>query len=814
MNHLFSDIRYGFRVLLKNPAVTVVALLTLALGIGANSAIFSVVNSVVLRPLPYAEPEQLVTVFSQFPTMNFFEFWTSEPEYLELRAQNEFLADIGGYRVGGANLTGDGDPVRLTACVATATMFSTLGVDALLGRAYGPEEDAPGAESVVLLSYGLWSQKYASDPDIVGKQILLDDTPTRIVGVMPASFAFPSPDVQAWEPIQMNPASLRPRSNHYLRLVGRLKAGVNLQQARTQLKAMLPAWDEAHPGEHSPSPDNHPFIVNDLHEQTVGDVKPAMLVLMAAVGFVLLIACVNVANLLLARADKRQKEIAVRTALGAERARLIRQLLTESSLLALTGGALGLVVGNWGVQLLLAVNPSSVPRAAEIGLDWGVAAFTLAVALLTGLLFGLAPVAQLMRADVNDSLKEGGRGSSSGSQGFRRLLVVVEVAVAVVLLIGAGLMIRSFWQLQAIDTGFVAEQRLTLRTVLSRTQFSDNNQIVNFYDQLLERLNGLAGVRSVGFVSALPLQSALNANDFEIDGWVRSDESPPVNVDYQQGITPGYLRTMGVPVVAGRDITASDRSGAAPVALVSESFVQRFWPNENPLGKRVRFCCGDAIPWLEVVGVVGDVRQGSLTDTFKPHMYLPVAQLPDVANFAPNQLDIVLETTGDPLSLARAVREQVWSLDSAVPISHVQSMSNIVEESLSEPRFTVLLLTVFAATALVLSAIGIFGVLSYAVSCRVQEIGVRMAIGAQRSDVISMMVREGMALAAIGLAVGLVVASGASRFLQDLLFGVGSLDASTYATVAGLLALVSLFACWLPARRATRIDPVRALQYE
>ncbi|HSR49583.1 MAG TPA: ABC transporter permease [Acidobacteriota bacterium] len=820
MSTIWNDLRYGIRVLAKHPGFTLVALLTLAIGIGANSAIFSVVHGVLLKPLPYRQPQQLVQIWSQFPTMDFFEFPVSPPEYYGLRERADFLRDLGGYSNGGANLTGDGEPLRLSVSYATHSLLPTLGVDPLYGRFFREEEDLPENDKVVLLSYGLWKQKFAGDPEVIGRKVEIDGEPVEVIGVMPAQFNFPTADIQAWMPIAIDPASVPNRwGNHLLQVVARLEDGVTVEEARQQLRALVAGWgDEGGPGHHRPNPEFHPYILNALHEQMVGSVRPQMVFLTLVVGLVLLIACVNVANLLLARSEARQKEIAIRSALGAERGRLIRQLLTESTLLAVGGGVIGMLVANWGVQVLLAVNPESIPRLDAIGLDWTVAGATLALSFVTGLVFGAAPAVTLLSGDVQETLKDGGRGTSAsrGRNRFRGLLVTVEIALAVVLVAGSGLVIRSFAALQSTDPGFDAESALTLRTVVSPTAAADNESVVAFYERALERLSALPGVRSAAAVSSLPLRSYLNANDFQIEGWVRTADSPPVNVDYQQVVSPGYFKTMGIELRAGRTFTPADRPGSLPVTVVSQSFVDRFFPGENALGKRVR--ANSERPWMEIVGVVEDVKQVSLRDSFKPHMYTSLAQNPEVRGFAYRGMSFVLRTGDAPLSLAGTARDAIWQLDSDIPIADVETLESVLGVSLAEQRFTVLLLSIFAVTALLLAAVGVYGVMSYSVTQRTQEIGVRMAMGARAADVLRLVVRQGMLLTSIGLVLGLVAALSMALLLrdqlQDMLYRIGNLDPLTYIAVLALLTLTALLACCLPAYRASRLDPLRALHYE
>ncbi|HSR49582.1 MAG TPA: ABC transporter permease [Acidobacteriota bacterium] len=820
MSTFWKDLRYGIRVLVKHPGFTLVALLTLAIGIGANSAIFSVVHGVLLKPLPYRQPEQLVQIWSQFPTQDFYQFPISPPEYYDFRERADFLQELGGYANGGVNLTGDGEPLRLSVSFATYSLLPTLGVDPLHGRFFQEEEDLPESGNVMVLSYGLWKQKFAGDPQVIGRKVQINGQSVEVVGVMPAGFDFPSGDVQAWMPLAIDPASLPGRwGNHFMRIVARMAEGVTMPQAEEKLKALLTRWgQEAGPNQHRPNPQGHPYVLKPLHEQIVGQVRPQMVFLTLVVGLVLLIACVNVANLLLARSEARHKEIAIRSALGAERGRLIRQLLTESSLLALGGGLIGMLVANWGVKVLLSVNPQSIPRLDAVGMDWTVAEATLVLSVLTGLLFGAAPAATLISGDVQETLKDGGRGTSAsrGRSRFRALLVTAEIALAVVLVAGSGLVIRSFVALQSTDPGFQAEKALTLRTVVSSTVAADDESVLAFYERALERMAALPGVRSAAVVNSLPLRSGLDAEDFEIEGWVRTPDSPPVNVDYLKTVSRGYFKTMGVELLSGRTFGDSDRPGSLPVAVVSQSFARRFFAGQSPLGRRVRIDPDRA--WMEIVGVVGDVKEQDLRQEVKPHLYTVLGQNPQVLGSPYRGMSFVLRSQDAPLSLAAAARNAIWQLDSDIPIAEVETLESVLGVSLAEQRFTVLLLTIFAVTALLLAAVGIYGVMSYSVTRRTQEIGVRMALGARAGDVLGLVVRQGMALTCAGLGLGLTAALSVALLLRDqlqaLLYQIGNFDPLTYLVVVAVLALTALLACCLPAYRASRLDPLRALHYE
>jgi putative ABC transport system permease protein len=814
MAELLSDLRYAIRALARAPGFAAVAVLTLALGIGANSAIFSVLNGVVLRPLPYAEPDELLRVASRFPSLGFDKFWISPPEFFELKERTRSFSSFGGYRTGNASVGGDDAPLRVISSVATADLFATLGVPAHIGRAFNAEEDVPGGETVVTLSYELWQRAFGADPEIVGRSIIVNGADARVTGVMPAGFDVADAGVELWVPARLDPANRQNRGSHYLDVIARRRPDITLEQARSEIALLVAQWQDASPGTHAPTPDNHPIYIMPLQEDLIGGTRPALLLLLGAVGFVLLIACANVANLLLARAETRQKEIAVRAALGAGRARLMRQFLTEGVVLSTAGGAIGLLLGYIGVRVLLAANPRGIPRAVEIGLDGSVLLFTLAIAIATGLLFGLAPALHLSRRNVTQSLRDGtGRTTASGARmNVRRLLVISEVALAVILVVGSGLMLRSFAELQRVDPGFEPGGLLSFQLFLPASTYPDAPAQVAFHSRLLERLEGLPGVTAAAAMSGLPPRRDVNANDTRFDGLEQTPEGPAHNVDYWQFVTRDYLETMQIPIREGRGFTYADEGGA-PVALINERLARVFYPDVNPIGRRIG-SYDEETPWFTIVGIVKDVKQGGLDEETGTELYFLYPQVGNVLGFAPRTMNVVLRAGGDPLALAAAVRGVVRELDPQIPVANLATMDEVLATSVARPRFITLLLAIFAAVALTLAAIGTYGVMAYAVAQRRQEIGIRMALGAQRSSVLAMVLQQGVGIALVGLVLGVAGSFALTRLLSSLLFNVSATDATAFVSAPLLLGLVAVFACFIPAQRATRTDPARVLKQD
>ncbi len=815
MSRLAQDIRYALRTLARSPLFAAVAVLTLGLGIGANTAIFSVINGVLLKPLEYREPGQLVSIKGAFPTMGFDKFWISAPEYLELQEWNRSFGAIGGYRTVSRSIDADEQPLRVTAAVASYDFFQALGVDAALGRYFTRDEDLPGGDPAVVISHGLWTRAYGGDPAAVGRTVMVDGAPTRIVGVMPEAFDIEDAGVDVWQPLALDPANPGGRASHYLYLVGRLNPGVTIPQAEADIGALVASWSDRVPGQHTPSPDGHPFVITDLQDELVGGVQSQLWILLGAVAFVLLIACANVGNLLLARAESRQKEVAVRVAIGAPRRRLVRQFLTESVVLSLLGGAVGIAMAWGGLEMLLAASPGSVPRLEEITIDGSVLTATFAVAVVTGILFGLAPIMHLTGRHVGNSLREGGARTTAGSarQRVRRALVVAEVALAVVLVVGSGLMIRSLQALLEVDPGFRSENLLTWQMLLPAAGYPDSPEQLGFYGRLMENVTSLPGIESAAIMSGLPPRRNVNANDTEFEGFDFSEEDGPrPNVDYYQTVSANYFDVMGIPIVTGRGFDSSDEVSDHPVAIVNEQLVRTFYEGENPLGRRIRPCCGDSTPWLEIVGVAKDVKQGGLEADTGTELYFNYAQSGNLAGFTPRNMNVVVRTARDPGALASAMRNEVAQLDPTLPLANLQTMDANLSGSLARPRFLALLLGIFAALALALAAVGTYGVVSYFVAERDREIGIRMAMGAESGNVLGMVLKHGGGLAAGGLLLGVIGAFSLSRVMESIVFGIPTTDAATYALAPTVLALVALLACYIPARRATRVDPAVVLR--
>ena len=808
LGDLWQDLRYGLRMLAKNPGFTIVAVIALALGIGANSAIFSVVNTILLRPLPYKNPERLVMVWEENSKQGFPKDTPAAANYVDWRDQNHVFEAMAAMTEMSFNLTGVGDPERIDGQRVSASLFPLLGVEPQLGRAFRPEEDKPGANQVVMMSYGLWQRRFGADPGIIGKPINLNGKSFTVVGVMPREFQFPTRRDQLWIPIAFDAREAANRGNHYLQVIARVKPGTTLEQAQAEMTTIAARLEQQYPGTNT----SIGAVVTPLHEQVVGKIKPALLVLLGAVAFVLLIACANVANLLLARAAVRQKEIALRLALGASRARLIRQFLTESVLLASLGGIVGLLVSLAGLNLLKGFIPPNISQAQAITVDGKVLIFTVLVSLVTGLIFGIAPALQAAHFNLNDTLKESGRDSAAGSRGnrIRGLLVISEVAVSFILLIGAGLLINSFLHLRNVDPGFRAEKVLTMTLVLPEARYPDRKARTPFYDELIRRVEVLPGVTSAAVVTDVPLTSSGNSVGVSIEG--RADPaSDRVPIVITRMISSNYFKTMSIPLLKGRELTETDKADSPPVAVISETTARLFWPGEEPLGKRIKVGTPSSNDnqWLTVIGVVKDVRQYELGIEPKPQMYLPHAQN---EFFDPRAL--VVRTNVDPLSLATTVRRTVWEIDKDQPVSDISSMEQVVSESVARQRFSMLLLGVFAGLALVLAAVGIYGVISYSVAQRTHEIGIRMALGAQRRDVLRLTVRQGLKLVIIGVLIGLAAAFLLTRIMSSLLFGVSATDPTTFAAISIMLMSVALLASYIPALRATRVDPMVALHYQ
>ncbi len=809
MENLLQDLRYAARLLARQPGFTLVAVLTLALGIGANTALFSIVNGVLLRPLPYPEPERLVWFHETQPALSQAPF--SAADFLDYRIQNQSFENIAAGRPLNYNLTGAGQPERVRGAVVTSNFFSLLGVAPGLGRAFLAEEGRAGTPRVAVLRYGFWQSRFGGDPALLGKTIRLNDEPVTVVGVMPAGFTFYQ-GVDLW----LNPRNVVPevfpnftgelltnRNMHYLNVLGRLKPSWTLAAAQADIDAIVKRLQQQYS-----SNAGHGVRLVSLHEQATGEVRPALLVLLAAVGVVLLIACANVANLLLARSTARQREIAVRAALGASRRRVMRQLLTESLLLSLLGGLLGLLLSFWGTDLLLALSPQGMPRAESIRVDLWVLAFAAGTSLLTGVVFGLAPALQVSHPRLTDSLKEGGRSdsASAGRSRLRSLLVIAEVALSLVLLIGAGLLLKSFVHLLEVRAGFDPENLMTMWVSFSAQKYSPPGRTAEFTRALLERLKSLPGVEGVTVSNDLPLEGEDTTTYPELEG---RPEPPPADriLTGWHAVGPQFFSTLGIPLLKGRAITESDTEGAPRVVIVNQTAARRLWPGEDPIGKRLRL--GDrSDPWSEVVGVVGDVKHNGLDAEFAADAYTPFLQVPWP------YMAVILKTRADPETLVAAVRREALALDPDQPVFGLRPMAQVLAETVAPRRATMTLTGLFAALALLLAAVGLYGVMAYLVTQRTHEIGIRMALGAQPADIFRLVVGQGLTLIVAGVGVGLAASLAATRVLARLLFGVTPTDPATFVAVTALLAAVALAACYLPARRATRVDPMVALRYE
>jgi putative ABC transport system permease protein len=805
---LWQDLRYGARMLLKNPGFTFIAALTLALGIGANTAIFSVVNTVLLKPLPFPESERLVMVYGEFPALNTNQMRLSAPEYVDFQQQARSFAASGVMdSSGSANLISHagGEPERVERAMLTPEMFAVLQVAPMLGRVFTPEEAQAGRDDVVALSYGLWQRRFAGKADVIGQKLMLSGRSYTIIGVMPPNFAFP-PKAEMWQPLWF-PKEMydqQRRGARGLEVLARLKPEISLTQAQAELDHLGAQLTAQYPQNYG-AERRYRMIVAPLLEDYVGELKPALLLLAGAVGFVLLIACANVANLLLARAATRRQEMAVRLALGAGRGRLMRQLLTESVLLALAGGVAGLLLATWGVQLLLRFVPDNLPRFGAVSLDGRVLAFTALASLLTGVIFGLAPALQSARADVNEALRESGRtGAGARGQRLRNALVVAEIALALALLAGAGLTLKSFWRLQAVEPGFNPDGVLTMRMLLPFTTHPQISQRATFFQQTLERLRALPGVTSAGAVSRIPMAPGNNSGTMTGENSAVGPNDPQVETEMRWA-SPQYFQTMGIALLRGRDFTDADAEGALPVAIVDESFARRFYPNEDPVGKRIkRGGPRSERPWKTIVGGVRSVRNQRLDATSLPQAYFPVLQEADEMF----NLSFAVRASGvEPQALAQSARAAVLAVDRNQPIFDVKPLRQIVSDSIALRRLALLLLSVFAVVALSLAAAGIYGVMAYVVAERTREIGVRMALGARGADVLRLVVRQGLKLALGGVALGLAAALALTRLIESLLYGVSPTDPLTFVVIALLLLAVALVACWIPARRATKIDP-------
>ncbi len=799
MRAFIQDLRHGTRMLLRKPGFTAVAVLTLALGIGANTAIFSVVNAVLLRPLPYEDSQRLVMVWEKRPKLNRVRNPVSFPDFLDWRTGNQSFEQMAAYTPAGFNLTGAGEPERVAGAAVTPDLFPLLRVQAGAGRTFLPEEEVAGRDLVVLLSDGLWRQRFGSDPEIVGKTITLNGAGRTVVGIMPPSFGFPGADARLWVPLAPKPDDAGNRGMHYLQVIARVKPGMTLDQARADMDGVAGRLEQAYPVN-----TGHGVNVFDLHDEIVGKSKLVLFVLSGAVGFVLLIACANVANLLLANTTGRHQELAIRLALGAGRWRIVRQMMTESVLLGALGGALGLLLALWGVDALVAASWDNVPRASEIHSDASVLLFTLTISILTGLLFGVIPALAASRLDLNSSLKEGGAAVGGSRRNHARTFFVVsQVALSLVLLIGAGLTTRSFAKLLNVSSGFRPENVLAVDVNLSGGAYREDHRRIAFYRESLQRIQALPGVESAATVINLPLVG-YSSRYFRIEGRPPQPQGQGLNAS-NNIVSPGYFHTMGIPVRQGRDFTDGDSVESMPVVIINAAMSRRFWPDEDPVGGRL--AVGDE-PWRTIVGVVGDVRSHGLDSEPQPEMYYPHFQI------AFGSATLVIRTVGDPLVAAPSVRSVVHAIDRDLPVSGARSMEQVLADSVASFRFNMLLLLAFATVAIVLAVVGIYGITSYSVSQRTREIGIRMALGAFRRDVLILILRQVLAASCAGIAIGLAGAFALTRVMSSLLFEVSATDLSTFTVVPLVLLCGALAGSYLPALRATRVDPMAALRHE
>jgi putative ABC transport system permease protein len=790
-------------LLRRSPGFTAVAGLSLALGIGANTAIFSVVNAVLLSPLPYQNADRLVMLWENDTQEGNDRNPVAPANFVDWRKQNEVCEQLAYFtQPQGLNLTGSGEPERILGIGVSANLFPLLGIQPMLGRHFLPIDGKTNSGLEVILSHGLWQRRFGTDPAVIGKPMVLDGISFTIVAVMPPQLQLPEEAELWWQTLNGELATVR--GQHFLRVIGRLKPGMTRQQAQANFTTIARQLEQQYPET------NKGYGVNllSLKDQLVGRIERALLILLGAVGFVLLIACANVANLLLVRAAARQKEVAIRAALGANRLRLMRHLLTESLLLALAGGALGLLLAVWGVDLIVALGAANIPRAENISLDLRVLSFALLLTLLAGISFGLAPAWHASQIDVHTVLKEGDRSGngSLGRQRMRGLLVISEIALSLVLLVGAGLLLKSFWRLQAVELGFDPGKVLTMQFSLPGIRYGEREQMAAFYRQLTERVAALPGVRAVGAISRLPLAGDRSTSGLTIEGRpARAGEQ--LEVHYRV-ITPGYFRAVGIPLRAGRELTERDTESAPAVAIVNESMAGRYWPGGDATGKRIKLGPNRNGPWVSIVGVVGDARNFGLAVAPQPEVYISYLQ------GAQERMRLVVRTAAEPLSLVPALREAVRALDPELPFSQVTTMEQLLAKSVAERRLNLRLLSIFAVVAVALAAVGIYGVMSYTVAQRTREIGIRLALGALPADVLTLVIRQGMILAVMGVVIGLAGAFALTRLMSNLLFGVSATDPATFALIAVLLAGVALLACYLPARRATRVDPLVALRCE
>lgn len=819
MPHIVSEVRLAVRSLARSRGFALAAIACLGLGIGATTAIFSVVHAVLLRPLAYKNPDGLARIYTEFPKFpngGLRRFWTSGPEFLELRRDLRSWQSIDAWRLGGVNLSGSNEPLRVVAGFVSGGLMETLGVQPRLGRVLTPSDDVPGANAAVVLSAGLWNRAFGNDPNILHREVWLDGRKANIIGVMPEGFQYPPGETEPaemWSALQLDPARPGGRGGHNFNLLGRLKPGVNLEQARQEAAQYVRATGEkerANPNQHMLDPEGHPLVMFKLQDEVTGSVRPALLAMFAAVGFVLLIACGNVANLLLARAEARQREIAVRRAMGASTAGLVRQFVVEGILLSLGGAVAGLALAFGCLKLILSAAGASLPRAAEIGLDPTVLIFTIGISIFTGIFFGFAPLVQSLPRPLAETLKAaGGRTTATREAHFlRRLMITSEIALALVLLIGAGLMMSAFWKLQAVRSGIQPDNVMTMRVALPREIYRQPADILAFWAKLEQRARSLPGVVNASLVNGLPPIRPVNANDTQIEGFVQKQGGPIQNIDYWNGVGVNYFSTMGIQLIEGRLFSESDGATSQPVLIINETLARIYYPGQSPIGKRMRPGFDD--PWRTIIGVVSDVKNAGLDKPAGTELYFPMTQTD--GNFRSAYL--VARTQGDPAQMVSALRGAIRELDPGLPVSGVMPMTEVVAKAQARPRFLTLLIALFSAVALGLAALGIYSVMAYSVAQRTNEFGIRMAMGALQGDVLRLVLRQGLILGSAGVGIGAAGALILNRLLRGSLYGVGDFDPIPFLAMSALLLAVTALACLSPALRATRVDPVIALRYE
>jgi putative ABC transport system permease protein len=811
MENLLQDLRYGVRMFLNRPAFAAVIIITLALGIGANTSIFCIVHSLLIRPLPFKEPDRLVMIWESNLSKGVSQDLVAFANLADWRDQTQVFEEVSDFDSTNFVLAGGDEAERIPGCHISSNLFRVLGVSPRVGRDFNAEDEQPGHEDIILVSHELWQRRFGADPNLIGKPLKLDNKSYTVVGIMPPGFNFPRwlepvgaknlAKAELWAPLVIDAEAISKRGARYLSAIGRLRPGMRLAQAQAELEPVVRALEQQYPEN-----EGYRVVLVPMQEQIVGRVKSALLILFGAIAFVLLIACANVASLLLARATSRQKEIALRMALGCSRSRLIRQLLTESVSLGLIGGLAGLLVAYWGVGILVTSFPDGLPQIDSIKIDGRALGFTILISIVTGVLFGLIPALQSSKPDLNQALKEGGRGASAGfSNRTRAILVVSEIALALVLLIGAGLMIKSFVHLMAVYPGFNPDNVLTLRIALPASKYAAANQKVAFFQQLTNRIENVPGVQSAGATTNLPLSGTSMSFRFMIEG--RQEPSTEIHLAQYHAITPNYLRTMAIPLMQGRDFTEQDAESAPGVVIINKSLARRFFPDQDPIGQKIKITYGKPMA-RQIVGVIDDVKHKALETDSQEEVYVPFLQNPW------SFMTVVVRSDAEVQPMAGALRSAVWSLDKDQPIDSIIPMSQLVSDSIAHQRFYAELLGIFAGLAIMLAAVGIYGLISYTVTQRTHEIGVRMALGARQKDVLILIVRQGLVLALTGMAIGLGGSWFLTRFLSKLLYGTSVNDPATFISVSLLLILISLIACYIPARRATRVDPMVALRYE